>query len=122
LAVDTATGQVFIANEQAGEIDVMNEDGSDLHKIVTGLNSPYAITVDAADGRIFWKDIGAKAVSSASMGGTDATVIATGVDGPAGIAYYQPVAVPKPSSLALCGIGLAGAGGLAARRRRSAAM
>jgi DNA-binding beta-propeller fold protein YncE len=54
----TAISRLFVLELNAGNIHVMNTDGSDRRTIVTGCHLPDGIVVDVDAGHIYWTNMG----------------------------------------------------------------
>lgn len=66
-----------VANE--GKIWRMNEDGSDMEELVTGLEEPYAVALNPETGKMYWAD--ANKVSMANLDGSDLVTDFIVIDG-----------------------------------------
>jgi DNA-binding beta-propeller fold protein YncE len=67
-AVATAVvPRLFVLELNAGEIHVMNTDGSDRRTIVTGCHLPDGIVVDVDAGHIYWTNMGVPNLNDGSI-------------------------------------------------------
>jgi hypothetical protein len=63
----TAISRLFVLELNAGNIHVMNTDGSDRRTIVTGCHLPDGIVVDVDAGHIYWSNMGIPNLNDGSI-------------------------------------------------------
>ena len=63
----TSTPRLFVLELNAGNIHVMNTDGSERKTIVTGCHLPDGIVVDVAAGHIYWTNMGVPNLNDGSI-------------------------------------------------------
>lgn len=76
LAYDAGAGKIYFSDfEEAedGKIWRMNEDGSDLEELASGIVDPYSIALNLGEGKIYWADDDGH-ISSANLDGSDLVV------------------------------------------------
>lgn len=72
LAWDSVNQKIYYSdfeNSDQGKIWRMNEDGSELQEIVSGISDPYSIALNVDDGKVYWAD-DAGNVSRANLDGS----------------------------------------------------
>lgn len=76
IAYDSVNNKIYFSDFDvypSGNIWRMNEDGSDLEVIASGIGDPYAIALDVAGGKVYWVDDDGN-VSKANLDGSNAQI------------------------------------------------
>jgi len=96
LAIDPATGTVYVANEGSGTISVIGETTNRVVATITVAGAPTGIALDATDNRIFFSNHSADTISEISgatcdaisqSGCTKKPAVASTGSSPIGVAY-----------------------------------
>jgi YVTN family beta-propeller protein len=63
LAVDPRNGDVYVADDQAGTVSVIERDSRQVVHTITGLDHPHGVAVDASTGEAYVSNVGDGTVS-----------------------------------------------------------
>lgn len=110
--VDPVSSKLYFS--RSDRIQRMNMDGSGLESLVTGLDSPWGISLDLMHGKIYWADQSQGKIYRANLDGTELEDVITGeagwvtdvaVDPTAGRIFWTTFGAGKIRTAALDGTG-----------------
>ncbi len=77
IAVDSAGGKMYWADQDANRISRANLDGSGIETLVTGI-TPSKLALDRLSGKLYWVDVNTITIQRANLDGTGVETVVSG--------------------------------------------
>lgn len=84
---DVSADTIYWTDAAAGAIVVAKRDGSEVRKLIVGLNKPVSVSVDPSNSRLYFADAGDNTISRAHIDGSQFTAIVQTVTSPKDVVF-----------------------------------
>ncbi|WP_179862110.1 DUF5050 domain-containing protein [Longibacter salinarum] len=75
IAIDESSGRVYVTDPEAGELIGMDDDGSNVSTILSGIDPGPGLAVRSTDGAILWTNTATSTIDAVNPDGSGATTV-----------------------------------------------